>query len=686
VTNQLAIALDRNRARAAEVRQRREAERQRARYEQLVDDLDDAFVWQADVDTRQVTYISAQFARIFGGVRQHELADTEWWDAFVPPEDRARLAETFDGAAEQRGSKQCDHRCVTATGQVRWLRTAIHVVDHPGEAAHFQGLSFDITVARLAQEQVQEQLAFTSAMASSLGEGTLAIGLDGVVTFINGAAIALLGCEGQEIIGGHGVEFGHVETLAGDLVESPVAVAMRTGEPVRSDAHMIKRPDGARFAASYTASPIRRDGRVTGAVIAFDDINERRRAQETGQFLLEAGAALSASLESTAVTRALAMVGVPLLGEICLVDVLSTHDQLLRTAWAPSLSGSPDGDTGELDADFGVGQRSPMFSAAVFEVIATGKPSRIVVEPGAPIQDGELALATRRGIRSFLIVPLTLGRRKVGALTFCCTTERRPDEHDVVLAEGLALRGAIAIEHARLFEQARQAVALRDQTLAIVSHDLRGPLGTIVMAAGMLGDPELAADPQMSKLAVGKIDLAATRMERMIGDLLDFASIEAGKLAIVTRPQDVAEILHEAVSSFEQAARQLDVKLTASSQAMPAVQCDRGRILQVIGNLVGNALKSVKAGATVRLHAELHEGVAVWSVADTGPGIPHAEQRRLFERYWRSPDATYKGTGLGLAIAQGIVDAHGGTIWVNSDPGHGATFFFTVPLALAQAA
>ncbi len=638
VTNQLSIALDRARARITEVQQRREAERLQAKYELLLDDLDDTFVWQADVDTRHVTYVSAQFARLFG-VRAHpKLDDENWWDAIVPPEDRARLAETFDRAREERGSKHCDHRCVTANGAVRWMHTAIHLVIIPGEPDHFQGVSFDVTTARLAQELVSEQLAFTSAMASSIGEGTLAIGLDGAITFI---------------------------------------VAMQTGQRVRSDAHMLHRTDGVRFAVTYTASPIRRDGRITGAVIAFDDITERRQAQETAQFLIEAGVALSASLESSVVARTIAMLGVPLLGEICLVDVAAAEGPSSRVVWAPSLLAAPD----ELDLEFGVAQPSPVFAAAVAQVITTSKPLQFSIGSAAALSSLELALSSRHGIGSVLIVPLTLGSRKIGALTFCSTTERGHDDHVLELAEALALRSALAIEHARLFEQARHAVALRDQTLAIVSHDLRAPLATIVMASSILGDADLATDPRTMARAVGKIQIAADRMERMIGDLLDFASIEAGRLAIVTRPQEVEALLYESIASFEQAARASQIKLTAMTElGMPLVQCDRDRILQVIGNLVSNALKSVKPGDQIALSARVVEGVAIFSVADTGLGIAHADQQRLFDRYWRGQQATYKGTGLGLAIAQGIVAAHGGTIWVDSEPGGGATFFFTVPL------
>ena len=239
------------------------------------------------------------------------------------------------------------------------------------------------------------------------------------------------------------------------------------------------------------------------------------------------------------------------------------------------------------------------------------------------------------------------------------------------------------LEHARLYEQARHAVALRDQTLAIVSHDLRSPLQTIMLASTVLGDEEVeGATPSSRALVIEKIQIAADRMDHLIDDLLDFASIEVGQLSIVAKPHEVAALVDESMASFEAMAKKRQVKLTAETPPdMPLILCDRRRMLQVVANLLGNALKIVTPGDSVCLRVNVREREAVFSVSDTGPGIAVTDQKRLFERFWRGPDASYKGAGLGLAIAQGIVEGHRGRIWVESELGHGATFYFTVPLA-----
>jgi PAS domain S-box-containing protein len=676
IANQLAIALDRNRAWGYDVCRRREAQRLQAKYELLVDHLDYAFVWEADAENRRVTYVSAQLERMLGYSRQACLEEADWWAAHVHPEDHARLRQTFERALVEPGNKRCEHRCLAADGSLRWLRTSIHLVGVGDEPPHFQGVSFDITMARSAQEQVREQLSFTSAMASSLAEGTLAIDLEGRITFINDAAAGLLG--DHDTLGRNSTDVVRIETEQGVAIESPLAVAVRTGR-VRSESHVLVRADRGRFPVSYTATPIRRDGRVTGAVLAFDDISERKQVLEAERFLMNAGAALSASLEPADVAGVAARLGVPLLGDVCFVDAVSADDQLLQVAWAHA-----DPDTQHaLDAAFEAGPRAPMFATVVAEVVAFGRPILHPIVADAWFVVGDRPTVKRLGIRSVLSVPLTLGTRQLGALTFCMTGERQHREGDTALAEELGRRSALAIEHARLYAQARHAIALREQTLAIVSHDLRSPLGTIVMAASILGDVDMArSNPHTQILAVEKIQTAAGRMERMIGDLLDFASIEAGRLSMLAKPHDAAAIVDEARASFEATATKRRIALTSEvAPHMPAIQCDRDRILQVIGNLVSNALKIVAPGAAVVLRAKAEGRQAVFSVADTGPGIALADQKRLFERYWRSPDAGYKGNGLGLAIARGLVEAHHGRLWVDSEYGRGATFYFTVPLA-----
>lgn len=242
---------------------------------------------------------------------------------------------------------------------------------------------------------------------------------------------------------------------------------------------------------------------------------------------------------------------------------------------------------------------------------------------------------------------------------------------------------ALAAENAKLYEQAQRAVRVREQILAIVSHDLKNPLATILLTTGVLakrGTSEEMRRPLPESVA--KIQRAAERMLRLIDDLLDFAGIEAGRLAVERQPQDPGSMIHETLASFESGAQEKRLRLTEEVEPhLPKVYCDRDRILQVLSNLVGNATKATAEGGniTLRVRAQGHE--TLFAVSDNGPGISQEDIKHLFEPYWRSGEAQYEGTGLGLAIARGIVSAHGGRIWAESELGRGATFLFTVPAA-----
>ncbi len=239
----------------------------------------------------------------------------------------------------------------------------------------------------------------------------------------------------------------------------------------------------------------------------------------------------------------------------------------------------------------------------------------------------------------------------------------------------------LAAENARLYQQAQQAVAVREQILAVVSHDLKNPLSTILLASRARVRWEGSQEPRAAlPQSAFRMQRAAERMNRLIGDLLDFASIEAGRLSVARQPEAPGAILNETVSSFEGTAQAKGVQLRADADPqLPMALCDRGRILQVLSNLVGNALSVTAEGGQVRLLAEARDREILFAVMDTGTGLSGEDLEHLFERYWRSGEARYKGTGLGLAIAQGIIAAHQGRIWAESELGRGSTFYFTLP-------
>ncbi len=225
----------------------------------------------------------------------------------------------------------------------------------------------------------------------------------------------------------------------------------------------------------------------------------------------------------------------------------------------------------------------------------------------------------------------------------------------------------------------RMAIRSRDDLLATVSHDLRNSLGTISLAADLLH--EQLADAAHRRTA-GSIQRAARSMEQLLRDLLDISTIEGGHLSIELQPCDVHDLLSEASGVVAHVAAQKSIEVTiAHTAAGTTLRCDRHRILQVFANLLGNAIKFTPSGGSVGISARADGDHVRFAVSDTGPGIEPDQVDFVFDRFWKSKDTAKAGTGLGLAICQGIVQQHGGRLWVESTMGTGTTFFFTIPKA-----
>ncbi|MGH7504679.1 MAG: ATP-binding response regulator [Longimicrobiales bacterium] len=230
-----------------------------------------------------------------------------------------------------------------------------------------------------------------------------------------------------------------------------------------------------------------------------------------------------------------------------------------------------------------------------------------------------------------------------------------------------------------LVRQAEAATRARDDVLATVSHDLKNPLGTIFTSATLL--LEVPLDEEQRAKQLGIIRRTAERMNRLIQDLLDVSRMEAGRFSVEALPDRVGTLIDEALEMLEPLAAGRGVTLVdGANDRDRRVLADHDRILQVLSNLVGNAVKFTPAGGSVMIGVEADGDAMRFSVRDQGPGIPAEHLDRIFDRFWQADRKGGEGAGLGLAIARGIVEAHRGRIWAESETGAGATFFFTLPV------
>jgi signal transduction histidine kinase len=291
---------------------------------------------------------------------------------------------------------------------------------------------------------------------------------------------------------------------------------------------------------------------------------------------------------------------------------------------------------------------------------------------------------------AFVALPLLHGEELIGGLLLGFAEPSAFGATDKTFAQLLAHSVGNAMARARIFE--REQAARRDaesmaraseDVLGVVAHDLRNPLGVVSMAVQMLREADLT-QPEREKFLA-----AATRalyqMNGLIGDLLDVMRLKTGHLSLETEVVRVATALEEAAESVRHLAVKRGLTLAVENRGMPLrVHADRGRLAQVLGNLLDNAVKFTPEGGRIELRARSEDDEVVFEIADTGPGMSAEVQAHLFERFWQASRADRRGLGLGLTIAKGIVEAHGGRIWVDSELGKGSRFYFTLPAVKAE--
>jgi signal transduction histidine kinase len=225
------------------------------------------------------------------------------------------------------------------------------------------------------------------------------------------------------------------------------------------------------------------------------------------------------------------------------------------------------------------------------------------------------------------------------------------------------------------------AVQARDDVMAVVSHDLRNFLQAIKSGVSLLSRRNSSLDESMKEKVHARMHTTVDLMTRMIMDLMDMANIRAGRISVTTAPERLNSLIDEAIQVHEPLTQEKQLRLSATlTEANDEVLCDRTRILQVLANLLGNAIKFCEPGAAIVVTTRAVDGELIVAVQDSGPGIAAEDLRFVFEAYWSKSQGQRIGTGLGLYITRRIVEAHGGKIAIESQQGQGTTVMFSLPV------
>lgn len=354
-------------------------------------------------------------------------------------------------------------------------------------------------------------------------------------------------------------------------------------------------------------------------------------------------------------------------------------------------------DLGALN--LGAGYRASLAGSSLQGILDTGRP-RIINDLEAYLAGKPDSESTRliveEGIRSSLTCPLIVNGQPVGFMFFSSVRPHEYQPEHVSVFQSIAAQLSVIVDKGRLAsdldaqrqemeqqnEGLRRLDAIKNRFLGMVAHDLRNPIASIQMSAELLADPTAELDEEHRRDFLSDINRQARYMVELIDDLLDVTKIESGQLDLHWEPIELGEFLEETVRRHGNLAARKGTSVKLTSRRNGVVHADRKRLRQVMDNLISNVVTYSPAGSTVAVSHRHDNGSWTVDVTDQGPGLTNADRQSLFEYFATlsaKPTGGENSTGLGMAITRRAVEAHGGEIGVDSEPGEGSRFWFTIP-------
>jgi len=458
--------------------------------------------------------------------------------------------------------------------------------------------------------------------------------------------------------------------------------AVRTGQPYEIEYRFFDRKTRAYRWHLGRALPVRdSEGHVARWFGTCTDVDDQKRATQAARFLAEAGRTLSSLTDYPTALQTVARLAVPDFADGCAVDIVEDDGALRRLALAC-------GDRSRLDAAKDIKAYGPQAALATGQGVLVAEVTDDLLRACAD-DDEHLAILRAAGLRSSIAVPIKVGAHIIGAITFLTSDSGRVyRESDLQVAMELAYRTGIAIENARLYDDARESDRQKDEFLAVLAHELRNPLAPIRTALQLI---RLAPEDRSRRdRACDVMDRQIHQMVRLVDDLLDVSRITRGKIELRREAQELSAIIQRAVETSRPMIEAGGHELTVTFSREPIyLDSDPTRLAQVFSNLLNNAAKYTPRGGRISITGERDPSGAVVRVRDTGEGIPADMLTRIFDMFAqvdRSVEKAHGGLGIGLTLAKRLVDMHGGSIEALSDgPGAGSEFVVRLPAFVAGA-
>ena len=517
-----------------------------------------------------------------------------------------------------------------------------------------------------------------SLLAAIIGisaDAIICVDCEQKITFFNEGAVSIFGYSAEEVMGKP------LDILLPERARAMhphhIAGFMRSDVPARrmGERREIagRRKNGDEFPAEAAIAKMDVAGQAYASVV-LRDVTERNRVEARQRFLVEASDQLASLVALDETLDLLARLWIPTFADLTVIEMAYRgefhHLRAARGRDGAATAAEP------LIVGAGTGNAAMGVDAADAQRVAS-VPVAVALDT---IPQAHRAAAEATEPTTAFIVSLTHRGDLLGRVTMFAKGRPALSPGDLGLAEDLARRVSVALDNARLHDQLQHALRARDDTMSVVSHDLRNPVNAVKMLAGALLQPSNERRvPEDLREQIGVIRSAAEQMDTLIQDLLDMSRAEAGRFAIDVQTGSAASLLRDALRTLAPLAAAKNVALVTDwPEHLPDVQVDPERIAQVVSNVVGNAIKFTPSGGTIRVSASAESDSVLVAVADTGPGIARDHLPHVFDRYWQSSRRN-RGAGLGLPIAKTIVEAHGGRIWAESVEGQGTTLYFTLP-------
>lgn len=431
----------------------------------------------------------------------------------------------------------------------------------------------------------------------------------------------------------------------------------------------IRRKSGGDLVLQVASTPLTDDGVAASCMTTLSDVTELVRSEARSALLARISEGLATSLDYRTTLPAAAARLVPELADAMFIDVVSgTKLQRFGAHGVEELAAEASSPQAEV-----LRTRRPL-------VVKLADVSTLRAVLGGSVRRERALAAAAYG--SVLLLPLVSHERTLGVASFILGAGNRLySSTDRRLASEVVKRLAQAVRNGQLYDAALETIRAREDLVAVVAHDLQNPLSGVRLNCDYLLDHAPPADRVGGRRQLEAMRRGIDRMTHLARQLSEMARIEAGQLVLDRSLESVDSLVGDALDLARPLAEQKNVRLEAPAQLPVArLSVDRGRILQVLSNLIGNAIKFSDAGGEVRIEVARDAAAVRFAIGDDGAGIAADQLAHIFERYWRGHRRQWSGSGLGLYIAKSIVEAHGGRIGVESELGRGTRLWFTLPV------